>query len=82
MIRAFIKGGSGAVAGGAGAATIAPDQFNPMTQTGHFFELSGFVFAISGAHELFQYLKDNPVPDDDTQFLNKPASADAQQKTP
>jgi hypothetical protein len=71
IIRSFVKGGSGALSAGTGAAFIDPDKFNPVTQTGHFLELAATTFIVSGAHEMMSYLKDNPVPDDGTQFITK-----------
>jgi hypothetical protein len=63
---AFIGGGSGAVTATVTASLLAPDQFNLSKQLTHFIELASITFFVNGYLASMNYLKQSPLPPEET----------------
>ncbi len=71
---AVIGGGASAVTSGMITMGFAPDKFNLSSMEGltHLFGLMVANFLVSGFLSGMYYLKQSPLPPEDTQFIPKP----------
>lgn len=70
---AAIGGGASAVTSGLASMGIAPDKFNMtnMSGLGHLLELMFVNFIISGLLSMMFYLRQSPLPPEDTQIITR-----------
>lgn len=66
LVAALIGGGASAVTAGVTVSAIKPDSFNLSAQLVPTLELMGVLFAVNGILAAMAYLKQSPLPPEDS----------------